>query len=220
MHERALPLSFLILLLVGAVGACAGDDAMSSDTVSPTTGAADGTSSTSAMDASESLTSTGPGDGTGSSSSTGVGEGSTASDTDTGPGPGVEPPCGFGPTLCMLATGKTEPIDCGTITLADGDDAWQAASTCAVAAATGQEAFKVAFQQPSDDSLIFDGYYGTVGVVYGVGRLYTDTFGDPMLGVRGCTDVAAMTNCEPGVAQHCLQCVDEGEIMPLECAMQ
>jgi hypothetical protein len=56
-----------------------------------------------------------------------------------------------------------------------------------------------------------------VGIVYGLGRLYTDTFGDPMLGVYQCTDVVAMPGCMVDVAEHCLLCEGEGEVAPLEC---
>lgn len=143
--------------------------------------------------------------------------GSSSTGDDTGPG--VEPPCGFGPTLEMLAMGKTEPTDCGTVTLDDDVAAWQAASDCAAMAAGLQQAFYVAFQLPSDDSLIFDGYYGTVGIVYGLGNLYTDTFGDPMLQSRSCVDVTTLDGCMLDVGVHCLECVEAGEVTPLECTM-
>jgi len=152
------------------------------------------------------------------SSSSGTDTGTdTATDTDTG----SVTPCGFEDTLCMLATGKTDPVDCGIVTLDDDAAAWQAASECAASRAAMQSAFKVAFQQPSDDSLIFDGYYGVVGIVYGLGRIYTDTFGDPMLGSYSCTDVVPSPDCvpDPAVGRHCLECLDEGEVNPLECVM-
>lgn len=157
---------------------------------------------------------------TASSSSVTDASTSSGSSTDDDTGAVVEPPCGFADTLQMLATGKTDPTDCGTVTLDDDATAWEAASECAATAAAGQEAFFVAFQLPSDDSLVFDGYYGTVGIVYGLGQLYTDTFGDPMLGNNSCGDVTTLDGCEIDVGRHCLACVDPGDVAPLECAMR
>lgn len=147
------------------------------------------------------------------------GDSTTDAGDSTTTGPGVEPPCGFLPTLEMLATGKTDPIDCGTLTLDDDAAAWQAASDCAATAAAAQEGFLVAFQRPSDDSLIFEGFYGSVGFAYALGRLYTDTFGDPMFESQACTDVTTLDGCMVDVGVHCLTCAGAGEPMALECTM-
>ena len=195
------------------LSACPGDDSMSSATAS-SSGTGTGGSSMSPMteapgSASSSL---------GPVSSSGL-DGSGSS-TGSGTGPGVEPPCGFGSTLCTLASGKTEPTDCGTVLLGNDPMVWEAAASCAATAAASQEAFKVAFQQLSVDSLIFDGYYGSVGFAYSTGRLYTDTFGDPMLGVYACSGVTLVDNCTPGEIDPCLECADQGEIMALDCVME
>lgn len=191
--------------------------------MSSETGAGSGASTGSSTGADTGMTSTtrtseASGSAT-SSPTTGSSGVDSSGSSDTGPGPGVEPPCGFDTTLCMLAEGKTDPTDCGTVTLDDDDAAWDAAANCAATAAASQEAFKVAFQLPSKDSLVFDGYYGTVGIVYGVGRLYTDTLGDPMLGGYACTDITLDGACTPAVGESCLTCEGQGEVMPLECVM-
>jgi hypothetical protein len=134
--------------------------------------------------------------------------------TDTTDG---EPVCEIGPLLAMLAEGKTEPVDCGTVTLADDTAAWVAASSCAAAAAAATEAFFVAFEQPSIDSYVYDGYYGTVGFVYGLGRLHSDTLGDPMVAAYSCTDVIATPGCAPDVGEHCLECVGASDPMAVVC---
>lgn len=147
----------------------------------------------------------------------------TGSSTGSDTGPGVEPPCGFGPTLAMLAMGKTDPLDCGTVTLDDDVTAWQAASDCAASAAVAQEGFLVAFQLPSVDSLVFAGYYGVVGLVYGTGRLYTDTLGDlgePWFSSTTCMSIVATVGCVVDVGQHCLECVDSSPQTALECVMR
>ena len=142
-----------------------------------------------------------------------------SSSSSTTGGPGIEPPCGFQTTLEQLAMGKTDPTDCGTVTLDDDAAAWQAASDCAAAAAAAQGGFLVAFQLPSDDSLIFEGFHGSVGFAYSLGRLYTDTFGDPMFESRSCMDVTAADGCTIDVGVHCLECIGGSEAMPLECTM-
>lgn len=147
------------------------------------------------------------------------GDTTTDAGDSTTAGPGVEPPCGFQATLEMLAMGKTDPTDCGTVTLDDDAAVWQAASDCAATAAVAQESFVVAFQRPSDDSLIFEGFYGSVGFVYALGRLYTDTFGDPMFESQTCADVTILDGCMVDVGVHCLTCAGAGESVALECTM-
>lgn len=160
-----------------------------------------------------------PGDSTSTSASSSTAGTSSEGTTSGETGPGVEPPCGFQTTLEGFAMGKTEPTDCGTVTLDDDVAAWQAASECAAAAAAAQEGFLVAFQLPSDDSLVFEGFYGTVGFTYSLGRLYTDTFGDPMLASQSCDDVTTLDGCTLEVGTHCLTCVGGGESVALECPM-
>jgi hypothetical protein len=213
---RTLGWSLCSLSLV--LTACPGDDAPTGDDATQGS-TADDTGpppATSTTEPTTSVTSTGPDQDTGSSSGTATGTDSGSSaGSETGPAS-----CDFETILCEHAAGKTEPVDCGTVTLDDDAAAWQAASLCAVENANMQAAFKVAFELPSIDSIVYDGYFGSVGFAYALGRVYSDTLGDPVLGVQSCIDVVAMADCLADVGDHCLECVGAGQIMPIECAMQ
>jgi len=151
-----------------------------------------------------------------------MGSATMGADSSTGGDTGQPggPPCDLDEVLCSYAEGKVDPIDCGVITLDDDAAAWQAAVDCASAAAFAQTGFKVGFQLQGFDSTIYEGFYGTVGFVYGTGRLYLDTFGDPMLSAYSCNGIELDPGCMPDVGTHCLQCLEQGDGMPLECLME
>ncbi|MBV1860390.1 MAG: hypothetical protein KUG77_18400 [Nannocystaceae bacterium] len=64
------------------------------------------------------------------------------------------------------AAGKTVPEDCGTVSLADPDEAYVAAHDCVIAASTAQQAYRVVAQIQGIDATVWLGYAGSVGFVY------------------------------------------------------
>lgn len=195
--------------------ACPGDDGPSGDATegSTSTGSTTGEPVTTTSDSTSSAT--------GSSSDTGPGTG-TMDDTSSGSvgsetGPAT---CDFGATLEMMAQGKTDPIECGMATLENDAATWEAVSDCAAQAAQNQLAFTVSFQLPSIDSTVYDGFYGLVGIVYSAGRLHYDDLGEPVLATQSCAEVDTVPGCQVDVGEHCLECVDAGELSPVECVMQ
>lgn len=225
MRYSSLACSLIVLL-----AACPADPEPGDTETNPTTGG-DGCDTDDCCDDNPMLC---PGDSTvdptddppSSSSSDGTTSGMTdteatgtdATGTDaTGTDTEGAPSCEFEPLLAMLAQGKTEPTDCGTATLADDAAAWAAASACAAEAAAAQEGFLVAFEQPSIDSFIYDGYYGAVGFAYALGRLYSDTLGEPPVVAYSCTGLVSTPGCVPDVGQHCLECEGASEPTAVEC---
>ena len=128
------------------------------------------------------------------------------------------PVCDFEETLCELAAGKTEPVDCGVVSFADDDQAWIDANACAVDALMTQSAFKVGFEGESIDSFVYDGFFGTVGIVYGMGTLHYDNLGDTVLGARSCETIVPAADCTPASGTHCLECISPGEVAAYDCA--
>jgi hypothetical protein len=211
------------LLLCGSslcLTACPGDDGPSGDATDGTTS----TGSTGSTSTGEPPTSASSSDSTAAATSSDTGPGTgTMDDTSSGGSVGSETgptTCDFASTLEMLAQGKTDPIDCGSATLEDDVATWEMVSDCAAQAAGNQEAFTAAFQLPSIDSTVYDGFYGLVGIVYSAGRLHYDDLGEPVLGLQSCAEVDTVPGCQVDVGEHCLECVDAGEISEIECVMQ
>jgi len=188
-----------------APGTTSGDSASDSDS--------DTSPETTDSATTDSATTSSTGDPTESSGSTGAGE---CEEADCGPCPDgtvLEQYCDGDTWVCdciplgdvcdlptyvdEAATGKTVPMDCGTVTLDDPDAAYQAAHDCVVAASNAQEAYRVVAQLQGIDSSVWVGYAGTVGFVYGESAFSYD--GGGLAG----GEFIWRTECTPEVIDDC-----------------
>lgn len=113
------------------------------------------------------------------------------------------------------AMGKTVPVDCGTVTQGDPDEAYQAAHDCVVAASDSQQAYRMVAQLDGIDSSVWVGYAGTVGFVYGESNFAFD--GGGFSGVEtiwrmDCTP-EVVADCVPSRFGMCLSCMGENNLV-------
>lgn len=202
--------------MVGLGVGCGDDASGESGTTVGDSSATSATGSSGSASASATDTSGGSGSATGTTAADSTGEGSGSSE-GSGTATTGAMTCDFEMTLGELAEGKMDPIDCGVVSFEDDDEAWADANGCAVDALMTQAAFHVGFQGESIDSTLYDGFFGTSGIVYGLGRVHYDTLGEPVLGFRPCEDIVPLADCTPVSGTHCLECIQQGELTPIDC---
>lgn len=114
------------------------------------------------------------------------------------------------------ANGKTVPVDCGTVSLDDPDEAYQAAHDCVVAASDAQEAYRMVAQLQGIDSSVWVGYAGVVGFVYGESSFAYDgggNAGGEFIWRSECTP-EVIVDCAPSsTSGMCFTCDGESNLV-------
>ncbi len=114
------------------------------------------------------------------------------------------------------AEGKTVPMDCGTVTLADTAEDYAAATACVLAASESMEAYTMLAQLQGVDSTVWAGYAGTVSFIYAESIFSYDgggNAGGEFINRQDCTPVA-VPNCDPGpTAGTCLFCDEQSTLV-------
>ncbi len=127
--------------------------------------------------------------------------------------PDTQEECNLEEIVCELVeNGKVLPediVDCGTVLLADGDQAYADLHTCILESSANQVAYKGFAALPGIDSSVWVGYGSLVGFVYGEHVFHYDgggLAGGEFIDRRDCVPVA-LDDCVPGgVSNLCLQC--------------
>ncbi|MBK7826253.1 hypothetical protein [Nannocystis sp.] len=159
--------------------------------------------------------------GSGSASATGTSAASSTSEATSGAseatGTTGEVLCSLEHEACTLAGQLGAFEDCGLVDpWNDTVEAWQAAQACALAAASGQQPFKLITILQGIDSEVGQAYVGQAARSYAISSLFFD--GDPC-GGGGCGPVVSSSSCagltavpgctvEPG--NVCLSCDGQG----------
>ena len=160
------------------------------------------------------LTTEGDGDGdpTGAETETDTGAETDTGETGDGDGdPNNNPNCDDPwMMLCEYAGGEGNQLDCGLVTEADDDAAWQAAHDCAIEAVGMQVGFKVMGQAHGIDSLLSWAYGALEGETYQPLTFLYDDWG-PTANYSECADIDKEPGCKIEVGDLCLRCVDASE---------
>ncbi|HET6583573.1 MAG TPA: hypothetical protein VFG69_08995, partial [Nannocystaceae bacterium] len=164
------------------------------------------TSSTGAMTTGADSTTTTVGDST--SATDGDGSSGAASSTSAAPGE-----CAFAAAVDeALADSPVPATDCGAVGLDDDLAAWEAARQCARDAALDQTSYEVSWQW-QDGAMVRDAAIAAViGEVFATYRFDDDAaMSTSSITVTTCTGIGVENECEVGVGQMCLDCLDPGD---------
>jgi hypothetical protein len=198
------------MVLIVALG-CGGDDGDASEGSTSSSEAATDTSSSTSTSTSTSSSTTS--DASTTTGATDDGSSSVDSSGSTGGAAG----CDFEEVVCDAADeSKRAPIDCGFVTLADDDVAWQTAYDCFRGAFLDQTAAKLLWENPAVDSTNYSAMVAQVGGVYSLLRFeYDDYMGDIQASVTGCSGITEDPMCMVATGEMCLQCMDPAEPVPI-----
>ena len=125
--------------------------------------------------------------------------------------------CSLEHEACALAGQLGAFEDCGVVDpWNDAVEAWQAAQACALAAASGEEPFKLITILQGIDSDVGQAYVGQAARSYAISSLFFD--GDPcggggcgpVVSVASCAGLTAVPGCTVEPGNVCLSCDGQG----------
>ncbi len=208
-------------LICSGLAACGGTPGDSTGSASTGSGSTSGSESASETGVGTPTTGEDATSGSGSASATGTSAASSTGDATSGTsvatGTTGEAVCSLEHEACALAGQLGAFEDCGVVDpWNDAVEAWQAAQACALAAASGEEPFKLITILQGIDSDVGQAYVGQAARSYAISSLFFD--GDPC-GGGGCGPVVSISSCagltavpgctvEPG--NVCLSCDGQG----------
>lgn len=139
------------------------------------------------------------------------GPGDTTASVDTSTTAAGE--CSFAATVEMLIEDSAvDPVDCGQVTLADDDAAWQAARDCAREATLDQLPYRVLWQHDDGGTLRDGAFASEVGETYAIYRVDDDAAeGTTSITFTSCTGISTPNDCMPTAGQICIECLRPGE---------
>lgn len=125
--------------------------------------------------------------------------------------------CSLEHEACTLAGQLGAFEDCGLVDpWNDTLEAWQAAQACALAAASGQQPFKLITILQGIDSEVGQAYVGQAARSYAISTLFFD--GDPcggggcgpVVNISSCAGLTAVPGCTVEPGNVCLSCDEQG----------